>query len=217
MRRELHDSVTQILSSISLLAQALPSAWRSSAAEGERRAQRLAELAQTAFAEMRALLRELRPPHEASSGQHLLPQNRGFLGLERLRDGGLGAALPKLLEAMIPETLARHYRFDAYRPQHLPHEEALYRVCQEAVSNVIRHSGAREVSVEARVDATHVSLRIRDDGGGLPQGARGGIGLKSMRERLARLGGELSLAPAQPNGLDVLARLPRRDREAGSA
>jgi signal transduction histidine kinase len=62
LRRELHDSVTQILSSISLLSQALPSAWRKSPEEGERRAQRLAELAQTAFAEMRALLRELQPP-----------------------------------------------------------------------------------------------------------------------------------------------------------
>jgi signal transduction histidine kinase len=212
LRRELHDSVTQILSSISLLAQALPSAWRSSAEEGERRARRLAELAQTAFAEMRALLRELRPPHEHASGPHVLPQQRDFLGLERLREGGLGAALPRLLDAMIPETLARHYRFERYRPQHLPHEEALYRVCQEAVSNVIRHSGARSVSVEARVDAQHAYLLVRDDGGGLPVDVRGGIGLKSMRERLARLGGDLSLRPANPNGLEVAARLPRRDR-----
>ncbi|MBA8887866.1 signal transduction histidine kinase [Dokdonella fugitiva] len=217
LRGELHDSVTQILSSISLLAQALPSAWRSSAQEGERRAKRLAELAQSAFAEMRALLRELRPPHESHSGRHILPQNRDFLGLDRLRDGGLGAALPKLLEAMIPETLARRYRFDRYRPQHLPHEEAMYRVCQEAVSNVIRHSGAREVAVEAHVDANHAYLSIRDDGGGLPPTARGGIGLKSMRDRLARLGGELQLKPMLPNGLDVVACLPRRDREIGNA
>ena len=71
LRRELHDSVTQILSSISLLAQALPSAWRNSAEEGERRALRLAELAQTAFAEMRALLRELQPPHEQASNSQV--------------------------------------------------------------------------------------------------------------------------------------------------
>jgi signal transduction histidine kinase len=210
LRRELHDSVTQILSSISLLSQALPSAWRKSPEEGERRAQRLAELAQTAFAEMRALLRELQPPHE--SGPHISRKSRSFLGLERLRDGGLGAALPRLLDAMIPETLARRYRFDRYLPQHLPHEEALYRVCQEAVSNVIRHSGAREVCVEARVDSGDVYLRVRDDGAGLPSGVHGGIGLKSMRERLARLGGELTLTPTAPNGLEVVARLPRRDR-----
>ncbi|MBD8525422.1 GAF domain-containing sensor histidine kinase [Pseudomarimonas arenosa] len=214
LRRELHDSVTQILSSISLLAQALPSAWRSSPEEGERRAQRLAELAQTAFAEMRALLRELQPPNQNSS--HISRRSRSFLGLERLRDGGLGAALPRLLEAMIPESLGRRYRFDLYVPQHLPHEEALYRVCQEAVSNVIRHSGAQQVNVEAHVDQTHVWLLVRDDGGGLPADAQGGIGLKSMRERLARLGGDLALRAAQPSGLEVLARLPRRDRRLES-
>jgi len=210
LRRELHDSVTQILSSISLLSQALPSAWRRSPEEGERRAQRLAELAQTAFAEMRALLRELQPPSDNRSNISL--QGRSFLGLERLRDGGLGAALPRLLDAMIPETLARRYRFDRYVPQQLVHEEALYRVCQEAVSNVIRHSGAQSVTVEAHVDDAHAWLLVRDDGGGLPAGVHGGIGLKSMRERLAKLGGDLSLRPARPNGLDVVARLPRRDR-----
>lgn len=210
LRRELHDSVTQILSSISLLAQALPSAWRNSPEEGERRARRLTELAQTAFAEMRALLRDLQPPD--APGPQLSRQGRGLLGLERLRGGGLAAALPRLLEAMIPETLARAYRFERYQPQDLAHEEALYRVCQEAVSNVIRHAGAHELTVEAGVGDRHAWLRVCDDGGGLPDGVQGGIGLRGMRERLARLGGELSLQPARPRGLEVLARLPRSDR-----
>lgn len=214
LRSELHDSVTQILSSISLLAQALPSAWRNSPEEGERRAQRLAELAQTAFAEMRALLRELQPPEESSP--HISRKSRTFLGLERLRGGGLGAALPRLLEAMIPEPMARRYRFDAYIPQNLAHEEAFYRVCQEAVSNVIRHSGARLVIVEAHVGRTHARLLVRDDGAGLPPDVQGGIGLKSMRERLARLGGELSIRPAASGGLEIHAQLPRHDRELES-
>jgi signal transduction histidine kinase len=214
LRRELHDSVTQILSSISLLSQALPSAWRSSPEEGERRAQRLAELAQTAFAEMRALLRELQPPEE--SAPQISRKSRSFLGLERLRGGGLGAALPRLLDAMIPEPMARRYRFESYTPQHLAHEEAFYRVCQEGVSNVIRHSGARRVVVEARVDQANAWLIVRDDGTGLPPDVQGGIGLKSMRERLARLGGELSLRPAASGGLEIHARLPRLDRELES-
>lgn len=213
LRRELHDSVTQILSSISLLAQALPSAWRQSAAEGEKRAQRLAELAQTAFAEMRALLRELQPPDEQTSSAQISIRSQGLLGLERLRHGGLGAALPRLLQVMIPESLGRHYRFDAYRPQALHHEEALYRVCQEAISNVIRHSGAQQLAVEAHVDGGYAWLMVRDDGGGLPADVQAGIGLKSMRDRLARLGGELSLRQVRPHGLEVLARLPRSDRE----
>ncbi len=210
LRRELHDSVTQILSSISLLAQALPSAWRSSPDEGERRALRLAELAQTAFAEMRALLRELQPPEEFRP--QISRKSRSFLGLERLRGGGLGAALPRLLDAMIPESMARRYCFDAYAPQHLAHEEAFYRVCQEAVSNVIRHAGARHIIIEAGVDTANAWLVVRDDGTGLPTDVQGGIGLKSMRERLMRLGGDLSLRPATAGGLEIHARLPRQDR-----
>jgi len=58
---------------------------------------------------------------------------------------------------------------------------------------------------------------VRDDGAGLPAGVHGGIGLKSMRERLARLGGELTLTPTLPNGLEVVARLPRRDRNMENA
>ena len=61
LARDLHDAVSQALSSISLMAQSLVSAWRRDPAEGERRARRLEELSRLAFSEMRALLRELRP------------------------------------------------------------------------------------------------------------------------------------------------------------
>lgn len=209
LRRELHDSVTQILSSISLIAQSLPSAWRRSHAEGESAAARLAELAQTAFAEMRALLRELEPEAPARSDSSSV---RLRSGIESMRHAGLVPAMVRLLEAMIPPGLARRYHFDQYLTQDLTHEETLYRVCQEAVSNVIRHSGAHEIVVEARVDAEHAWLRVCDDGGGLPINMRAGIGLKSMKERLARLGGQLELRSDQSRGLEVWARLPRKDR-----
>ena len=61
LARDLHDAVSQALSSISLMSQSLVSAWRRDPAEGERRARRLEELSRLAFSEMRALLRELRP------------------------------------------------------------------------------------------------------------------------------------------------------------
>lgn len=212
LRRELHDSVTQILSSINLLAQALPSAWHASPADGERRAQRLSELAQTAFAEMRALLRELQPPEQAA--QNISRRGRSFLGLERLKDGGLGAALPRLLETLLPETLVRRYDVACWTPQHLAHEEALYRVCQEAVSNVIRHSCATRIEVEARVDVRIARLIVRDDGRGLPdEPASGGIGLKSMQQRVSSLGGVFRLRRVEPHGLEVEACLPRKDRK----
>ena len=212
LRRELHDSVTQILSSISLLAQSLPSAWRRSSEEGESAAGRLTELARTAFSEMRALLRDLEPEPPARTDPSSQRLNSG---IESMRHAGLVPAMVRLLEAMIPSGLARRYHFDRYLTQDLAHEETLYRVCQEAVSNAIRHSGADEVVVEARVEGDHVWLRVCDDGGGLPINMRAGIGLQSMRERLARLGGQLELRPGQTRGLEVWARLPRKDRSLG--
>lgn len=65
LARDLHDAVSQALSSISLMSQSMVTAWRRDPAEGERRAGRIEELARLAFAEMRALLRELRPIHQA--------------------------------------------------------------------------------------------------------------------------------------------------------
>lgn len=209
LRRELHDSVTQILSSISLLAQALPSAWQRSPNDGTAAAARLAELAQTAFAEMRALLRDLEPDAK-TTGDPCSQRVRS--GIETMRHAGLVPALVRLLEAMIPAGMARRYHFDLYRTQDLAHEETLYRVCQEAVSNAIRHSGADALVVEARVDDQRVWLRVADDGGGLPINMRAGIGLKSMKERLARLGGELELRAGSPRGVDLWACLPRKDR-----
>jgi signal transduction histidine kinase len=211
LARELHDSVTQILSSISLLAQSLSAAWRTSPADGERRAQRLAELSQAALAEMRKLLRELLPPSTRVSSVSL--NNPGFLGLERLKQGGLAVALPRLLEVMAPEQLELQQDFTGYVAQSLAHEEALFRVCQEAVSNVVRHAGARRLEVAARVEPNWVQLSIRDDGCGLaPARGESGIGLKSMRLRVARLGGSVELRPALPSGTEERARLPRLDR-----
>ncbi|MBE7553396.1 MAG: hypothetical protein HS126_20180 [Anaerolineales bacterium] len=62
LARDLHDSVTQLIFSMTLIAQSIAPAWRRDSAEGERRVNRLLELSQAALAEMRALLAELRPP-----------------------------------------------------------------------------------------------------------------------------------------------------------
>ena len=153
LRRELHDSVTQILSSISLLAQALPSAWRASPQDGEKRAARLAELAQTAFAEMRALLRELQPPAEA--GPAISRRGRSFLGLERLKDGGLAPALTRLLDTMIPETL--HDVTTSPDGARTAAEEAMYRA---AGGDLERDPSSARITSRSRRDATHAGEPI---------------------------------------------------------
>ena len=210
LARELHDNVTQTLSSISLLTQTLVSAWRRDPAEGERRVGRLADLAQTAFAEMRSLLRELTPvardPGAISKG------GRAVLGVEQLKRHALPGALTRLLAAMVPETIELKLDFAGYEPQDLRHEQALFRVCQEAVSNAIRHSHAKRLWVSAAVHANEVQLLVCDDGRGFDESARAGIGLRSMRERMVEIGGSLRVGARPPRGTAVEARLPRQDR-----
>jgi signal transduction histidine kinase len=213
LARELHDNVTQILSSMSLLSQTLGAAWQRSAAEGERRVARLQQLAQTAFAELRMLLRQLAPDEAARP--LISRQSRALVGIENLRTQALPGALTKLLAAMVPDGVGVKTSFAGYVPQCLEHEEALYRVCQEALSNTIRHAAAKRLRIEAAVTGAHAVLRIADDGRGLDSEFRPGVGLGSMRTRVEILQGQFRIAPNNPRGTLVEARLPRADREPG--
>ena len=210
LARELHDNVTQIVSSISLMAQSLSAAWRRDPLDGERRAARMGELAQMAFGEMRALLRELMPG-EPPSG---IPQSAAPLHVlagALLTQHGLATAVTRLLPVMVPGNLALHLDVDSYVPQAVPLERALLRVCQEAVSNVIRHAEARRVKVSLRVDAERVHLRVADDGRGIAADAPRGLGIASMERRLTELGGSLRIRPRRPRGTVLLTSTPRRD------
>lgn len=211
LARELHDNVTQIVSSISLMAQSLAAAWRRDPRDGERRAARMGELAQMAFAEMRALLRELMPGDTAPG----IPQSAAPLHVlagALLAQHGLTSAVTRLLPVMVPGNLSLHMDVDSYVPQADLLERALLRVCQEAISNVIRHAEARRVKVSMRMDAERVQLRVADDGRGIAPGAARGIGISSMERRLVELGGSLQLRPRRPRGTVLLASIPRRDR-----
>jgi len=90
-------------------------------------------------------------------------------------------------------------------------EVAAYRIIIEAVTNVLRHAHARrcEISVKSGRD---LRLEIGDDGAGMPEGWRSGVGITSMRERVAELGGELAVGPGHPSGTRVLAFLPIDDQ-----
>jgi signal transduction histidine kinase len=224
LARELHDNVTQILSSISLMAQSLTAAWRKDPLDGERRAQRLGELAQMAFGEMRALLRELmpgeglrdeEPPGDASKGVARNAAQLQVLAGALLEQHGLETAVTRLLPVMVPGNLGLHLDFRDYAPQAVRHERALLRVCQEAVSNVIRHAEAGRVAIVVRADGTRVHLEVADNGRGVADDAARGFGLASMERRLAELGGSLEVGPRVPQGTLLRATIPRDDRKAG--
>jgi len=89
---------------------------------------------------------------------------------------------------------------------------AVFRIFQEALTNVVRHAEATEVRVALDSEADQVVLQVEDNGRGIRPEAladKKSLGLLGMRERAAVLGGEVAIAPIQPSGTRVLLRLPR--------
>ena len=200
LARDLHDSVTQILSSMSLITQSLAEAWRRDSAEGERRVARLSELSRLAFSEMRGLLHELSPRSSGNRAAGAAVRRTTFP--HRLR---------RMTSAMVPAHVELHLSVSDFHPQAQAHEDALLRVCQEAVSNAVRHASPSSIRIETLLSTSGIRLSITDDGRGIQDAARQGMGMGNMRERLSELGGRLRIVPADP-GTRILAYLPRFDR-----
>ena len=121
-------------------------------ADGERRAARIGELSQMAFEEMRALLRELMPAKRLSTPR--AARRRCTCSPARLLEQhGLATAVTRLLPVMVPGNLVAAPGFRRLCAAGGDrNERALFRVCQEAVSNVIRHAEAERVKVSVRVE-----------------------------------------------------------------
>lgn len=192
LARDLHDSVTQSLFSLTLFTQAALE--RAEVGDLHRVKQSLARIADTAqrgLKEMRLLVYELRPL--------------------ALADAGLVGALQQRLEAVEGRS-GVHTRFlvepsgDVELPAEL--EEELYRITQEALNNTLKHANASSVTVTLAVtpsatNGQHLQLEVADDGCGFdPQtvGAKGGLGLTSIRERVASMGGELNVISSPGQG-----------------
>jgi len=92
-------------------------------------------------------------------------------------------------------------------------EVAAYRILQEALTNVVRHAAASECVIRLKLDG-ELELEITDDGAGLPDDRRAGVGLSSMRERVVELGGTCVVEPSPTGDTRVLARLPLPEGEA---
>ncbi len=191
LARDLHDSVTQSLFSMSMMAQALPNLIERNAGRAVERATRLSELARGALAEMRMLILELRPA--------------------ALREMGLVDALERYVPGFSSrEDMDATFCVEGLQ-RRLPHdqEDALFRVLQEALSNVARHSQAGHVSVVLQFEPQTASLIVTDDGVGLPdQLPGGGFGMISMRERVERLGGSLTVERVDDRGCRLIAQVP---------
>ncbi len=207
LARELHDNVTQLLTSVNLISQSLTMAWARDPTEGERRTVRLQDLVRQSLQEMRALMRELGPAQSAAPRSL---QAEDLVAREQLRRDGLAATLDRLLQLSAPERLKLRIDFGSYGAQAIELEETLLRIAQEAISNAIRHARASQLSVTAAVEGNTVELIIADNGRGIDPKARHGLGLQNMRDRAVEAGGRLQLQSAHPSGTRVIARMPAR-------
>jgi signal transduction histidine kinase/putative methionine-R-sulfoxide reductase with GAF domain len=219
LARELHDSVTQLIFSMTLIAQSIIPAWRRDPAEGKRRLQRLLELSQSTLVEMRALLAELRPAEDRAAASGTVP---AITSIARVRRDGLVVALRLHVTDVARDGLQINLDTDGYVRQPREQEEALYRIVQEALNNVIRHARARRVAITLSLVNHTMRLTVKDDGRGFALELAsvsddahyppyGGFGLKTMKERAEALGGRLQVISTPGHGTVVDVTLPQKD------
>jgi signal transduction histidine kinase len=215
LARELHDSVTQQLFGVTMVAQSLVSAVRRDPDEACRRSQRLLDLSRAALAEMRALLAELRPEEKIEPGLDVVEP---LAGIGRVRRDGLPQALRNYTGGPQFEELEVRVETRGFRRQPEPVENALYWIAREALHNAVKHAHARAVEVHLSSEGGMARLLVGDDGVGFdterPQEPRtdgSGLGLGSMRERAQVLGGHLSIRSAPGEGTRVSAAIPVAD------
>ncbi|MBK6662254.1 MAG: GAF domain-containing protein [Thermoflexaceae bacterium] len=191
LARELHDSVSQALYGIALGARTARTLLDRSPEKAKDPVDYVLSLAEAGLAEMRALIFELRP--------------------ESLEGEGLIAAIKK----QVASTRARYgVEVDAElcdEPETgLPAKEALYRIAQEGLHNVVKHARATHVDLTLECSDGLATLDIRDNGHGFDSGGEfpGHLGLRSMRERATRLGGTFDVESAPGEGTHLRAVVP---------
>lgn len=191
LARELHDSVTQSLYSVTLYAEA--GRRLALAGDTERTVDYLGRLGDTghqALKEMRLLLHKLRPL--------------------ALQQEGLVSALRHRLDAVEGKVGVKHrLHVEGHIDLSPGVEEALYHISQEALNNALKHAGATEIVVTLTAGDDDIELLVADNGSGFnPHEVRGGgMGLSTMRERAQRFDGEMSLTSTPGQGTTVRVRL----------
>jgi signal transduction histidine kinase len=199
LARELHDSVSQALYGISLGTHTAKEALESDPGEAIATLEYVIALAEAGLAEMRALIFELRP--------------------ESLATEGVIAALTKQVDV-----LRTRYKLsvDAHLGEEpnlsLENKQALYRIAQETLHNIVKHARASTVLLRLGRQDGEFLLEIRDDGKGFdPTGPfPGHLGLQSIYERTTQLGGSCSIESAPAQGTSLRVHIPTHDKP-GSA
>jgi two-component system NarL family sensor kinase len=184
IRRDLHDSVGPGLAGVVLGLYRARRQLETEPLSAARQIEDLSVQTQEAIAEIRRLVYDLRPPALDELGLV------GALAEQASRFGPITVTGPNPLPALPAAA-----------------EVAAYRIAVEAMTNIVRHAGAASAAVRISVDGC-LQLEISDSGAGLPEGYRAGVGIISMRERAAELGGHCTIEHASPHGTVVRASIP---------
>ena len=176
LARELHDAVTQTLFSASLIADVIPRIWKRDPEEGMRNLEELRQLTRGALAEMRTLLLEMRPESLERPDLKTL--------VNQLADAFIGRVRVPVSLIIEGDCMLRNEV-----------KIVFYRVAQEALNNIAKHSGARQVDIQVIYDPDHVNLCIKDDGLGFDTESipPGHLGIAIMRERASSIGANLEV------------------------
>jgi signal transduction histidine kinase len=192
LRRDLHDELAPTLAALGLTAATVGELITTDPEEAALANQRLRAAIRATVGDVRRLVYDLRPP-----------------ALDEL---GLVEAVGE--RASRYDAPQEGFRTTVEAPEELPPlpaavEVAAYRIVQEALMNVARHARASMCTVRLVCpDSRTLEVEVTDDGVGLPGSAEGGVGLSSMRERAAELGGTCEIERSSPTGTRVFARLP---------
>jgi signal transduction histidine kinase len=203
VRRDLHDGLGASLAALNLQAGELHRLIRSDPDEAERQVQELREEIRASIADIRRLVYGLRPPALDELGliEALRARAAQTSGLPNRDNVEHQTAVSHLLQVNIdsPEDLP---------PLPAAVEAAAYRIAMEALTNAIQHARAERCTIRIAIQMGGLTVEICDDGIGLPQEFTFGIGLISMRERCAELGGTWSIHSEPGQGTQVSAWLP---------
>lgn len=187
IRRDLHDGLGPVLGGVALRLDAAGNAVESD----PERARELVRLARTevsdALDDVRRLVHDLRPP--------------------ALDDLGLEAALRQQAERVRPEVEV-DVRAEGLMGLPAAVEVAAFRIASEAVTNVVKHARATRATVTLATTRSVLAVEVTDDGVGIGDDVRAGVGLLSMRERAEELGGHCEVRCPEEGGTTVLAWLP---------
>lgn len=193
LARDLHDAVSQQLFALTMMAQATGKVFDKNPEKAKKQLEEITQMALQAQTEMRALLLHLRPVH--LSGE---PLTEGVFSLiEELKQ-----KCPLHFEVQMEEMdqISRTT------------EEQLFRVVQEALSNILRHANASEVKVNLTHSKGEMFLHISDDGAGFDpeekKSNKASYGLKSMKERCEEIGGVFTLRSREGEGTHIDIRVP---------